>query len=266
MDKVRKWSTRYDGQRNVLEFLERVEEQADAFQIDKNLLPRMMPELLKDNALLWYRNNNQGWGTWESFKEDLKAYFLPARYLERLEDEIKDRRQGHGESFKMYVIALQDMMRHAGYDREKQLARIFRNSRGEYQHYIRRQDFRDLKELIQLAEDFEMLKEQESAEQQLRQVGATTAAGPPRNTIRPRRSQGSRGDAGSLERIPNPQTACRRCGLQGHRYRGCANAAVLFCWRCGKRNVRTIECCQGNETGANSWRMGRVPEDVPPRQ
>ena len=144
-------------QNNVLEFIERLEEQATMFRVERDLLPRMMPELLQGKALLWYRNNNRGWTTWAEFKRDLQEYFLPARYFEQLEDAIRDRRQRPGERFKDFVIVLQDMMRHAGFDEDTQLSRIFRNSRVEYQRYIQRRDFTCLRELVQLAEDLEIL-------------------------------------------------------------------------------------------------------------
>ena len=60
VEKVRKWTTRFDGQSKVLDFIERLEEQATMFAVERDLLPRMMPELLQGKALLWYRNNNRG--------------------------------------------------------------------------------------------------------------------------------------------------------------------------------------------------------------
>ena len=268
VERVRKWTTRFDGRNNVLEFIERLEEQATTFAVECNLLPRMMPELLQGKALLWYRNNNRGWTTWAEFKRDLQEYFLPARYFEQLEDAIRDRRQRPGERFKDFVIVLQDMMRHAGFDEDTQLSRIFRNSRTEYQRYIQRRDFTCLRELVQLAEDLEILRQMEEHDDRLRAITTEHRPGIARPPMRSPVAQRP-GDARSLAPVPNPTTACRACGQQGHISRECTNQRVLFCWQCGRRNIRTINCCQanqGNGRGENPMREGSTPVENPARR
>ena len=158
IDIVRKWSFRYEGGKDPISFIERVEELAEVYGLDKNMLPRTMPELLKDAALLWYRNNNRQWQTWKGFRDDFLKFFLPPRYFEGLDDEIRRRQQKPRESFKDFVIVLQNMMRHAGYSSEQQVDRIFRNCLVDYQMYIRRRNFNSLEELIQMAEDFEVIR------------------------------------------------------------------------------------------------------------
>ncbi|KAL7725865.1 hypothetical protein ACLKA6_016416 [Drosophila palustris] len=39
------------------------------------------------------------------------------------------------------------------------------------------------------------------------------------------------------------QRACRRCGEIGHQARDCRNRQLYYCWRCGKRGIKTTECC-----------------------
>ncbi|KAL7726419.1 hypothetical protein ACLKA6_004559 [Drosophila palustris] len=39
------------------------------------------------------------------------------------------------------------------------------------------------------------------------------------------------------------QRACRRCGEIGHQARDCRNRELYYCWRCGKRGIKTTECC-----------------------
>lgn len=89
MEAVQKWATIYSGKQNVLEFLERVKELAIAHYLSFNILSRMMRELLRYNALLWYRNNNLQWDIWSKFCERLQNFFLPPRHFERLEDDIR---------------------------------------------------------------------------------------------------------------------------------------------------------------------------------
>lgn len=60
-DKVRKWGVKYDGGKDPLCFLERIEELASCYAIPTNTLLNYMPELLKGDALAWYRNNKKAW-------------------------------------------------------------------------------------------------------------------------------------------------------------------------------------------------------------
>ncbi|XP_037805787.1 uncharacterized protein LOC119599916 [Lucilia sericata] len=241
IDIVRKWSFRYEGGKDPIAFVERVEELAEVYGLDKNMLPRTMPELLKEAALLWFRNNNRQWNTWRSFKDDFLKFFLPPRYFEGLDDEIRRRQQKPRETFKDFVIVLQNMMRHAGYTHEQQVDRIFRNCLVDYQMYIRRKDFQSLEELIQMAEDFEVIRthhpEVSHDHRDTRQAH--------------RRDDRARQIVPTAEETPiNPTTACRRCGQEGHGYRFCQNESVLFCWQCGRRGVRTRECCRRNAGNA----------------
>lgn len=123
------------GRQNVLEFLKRIEELATAYDLSLEILLRMMPELLRDNALLWYRNNNLQWNICHKFRESMQDFFLPSRYFERLKNDIRQRLQRPNENFKDSLLAIQDLMRHADYSEPQKLGRIFRNMRSEYQLY-----------------------------------------------------------------------------------------------------------------------------------
>ncbi|XP_017483497.1 PREDICTED: uncharacterized protein LOC108372346, partial [Rhagoletis zephyria] len=51
IDQVRKWSVKYDGGRDPLAFVERLEELAGVYTLDVDLLLKTMPELLNGTAL-----------------------------------------------------------------------------------------------------------------------------------------------------------------------------------------------------------------------
>ncbi|XP_036320440.1 uncharacterized protein LOC118734952 [Rhagoletis pomonella] len=181
IDQVRKWSVKYDGRRDPLAFIERLEELTDVYTLNVDLLPKTMAEMLSGTALHWYRNNNEHWTNWASLKREFLHFILQARYFERLEDNIRQRRQHPRGKCKDYVITIQNLMRHAGHSSEQRLERIFRNSHPEYLLYIKRRDFNTLTELLTLAEDYESHRRApETARREIaRHVGDDPIMSPP---------------------------------------------------------------------------------------
>lgn len=275
MDRVRKWGVKYDGGKDPLGFIERVEELADGYEIERDALPRALPELFKDRALVWLRNNHGQWRDWETCKRDFLKFFLNSRYFERLDDEIRQRVQRPRETFKDYVLALQGLMRHSDYTAAQKLRRIYKNCRSEYQLYIKQSEFNTLEDLVSLAEDYEnIVAERESQralpraitprrneernytirEETRRERYAIPARRHDRDGYAPPTGQQRKTEEAS--RV-NPRTACRRCGEDGHLAYECRNNIQQFCWTCGRRNIRTSECCrgqQGNGQGPHSRR------------
>ncbi|XP_070143322.1 serine/arginine repetitive matrix protein 1-like [Drosophila kikkawai] len=49
---------------------------------------------------------------------------------------------------------------------------------------------------------------------------------------------------GNISMVPHCRFACRNCAQEGHRSYTCRNPRVLFCWDCGRRGIRTYECCR----------------------
>lgn len=88
IDRALKWSVQYDGGKDIMEFLERLEELADTFHIPRDMLLNTLPELLKTKALEWQRNNKQRWTTWNEFRHHALTYFLPRNYKKSLTEEI----------------------------------------------------------------------------------------------------------------------------------------------------------------------------------
>jgi len=121
INQIRKWGCHFDG-RDPAAFLERVGELREAYGFTRGQLLQGLPELLKGDTLLWYRNYRDSWGSWEEFEADFRRQYLPRRYAATLRREIMGRHQKSTEKFAQYVTVMMTLMRRAGgYSREEQL-------------------------------------------------------------------------------------------------------------------------------------------------
>ena len=59
----------FDGGTDHMAFLERAEELQEHFPI--------LPEILTDKALEYYRNNRALWYSWDDLVEDFRDFYLP---------------------------------------------------------------------------------------------------------------------------------------------------------------------------------------------
>lgn len=155
---VRKWNLRFDGKRDAdaISFLERLHELMESYEVSPDLMLKALPELLKDSALLWHRNNRDFWAVFSDFLRDFQAQYLPTGYLLHLDDEIRKRTQGEGEVFRQYVVAITTLIRRrGGFSESEKIDRIYSNMHPNYKTYIRRRDFVNLSSLMKVAEEYE---------------------------------------------------------------------------------------------------------------
>lgn len=268
-DTARKWGIRFDGSTDPLSFLERIEELIECYRMEEDHLLRALPELLKGQVLLWYRNNKGTWRTWNDFTTDLKHAYLSPRFFIKLEDEIRNRTQGYGEKFTEYATALQTLMRrHGKFSPDQILERIYCNLRPEYRLYIRRRDFERLSDLITVANEFEELETANNTflapptvTQSLVQETAFRRA-PLHNTSRmeninrpspsqARSSSEQKDNTNTNINVYDRTKTCWRCGKTGHNRKSCMAPAKLFCSYCGKDGIlsRDCNCHSGNGSG-----------------
>uniref|UniRef100_B3P256 GG11839 n=1 Tax=Drosophila erecta TaxID=7220 RepID=B3P256_DROER len=151
---------RYDGHEKPLEFLEQVEWSAMTYGLDINQIPRAMPKLLKGRALKWFIANNRFWETWAEFIQSFQEIFLLRGFMTKLADQVKQRKQRHGEGFKDYMVNMQTLMRPLGLSRRETLERIRENSTPALRMFVRPYGCRDLDALMVLADEFEELDTQ----------------------------------------------------------------------------------------------------------
>jgi len=153
---VRKWGLRFDGLRDPISFLERLEELMESYSLDRTEILRALPELFTGQALLWQRNNRSGWSTYNDFRRDFEVQFWPPGYQRKLDDELRRRTQGEKESFKDFVIALTTLIRRrGGFTEEEKVDLLYNNMRPDYKLTVRRGEVRSVAELIRSSEHYE---------------------------------------------------------------------------------------------------------------
>lgn len=159
MDKIRKWGCHFDG-RDPAAFLERIHELQNSYRISGAQLLRGLPEILKGNALLWYRNFYGGWRTWTDFETAFRRYYFPRRYAASLRRKVANRYQLPEEKFEPYAAAKLTLLRQAGgFTPEEQLELIYDHMRPEYKRYIRLDDVVDIIELLGRATEHEEIEQ-----------------------------------------------------------------------------------------------------------
>lgn len=164
-DRMRRWGITFDGTSDPLRFIELLEERATSYRIDTKDMPQAIPELLLGSAEDWFRTSGLQGETWTVFRREFLYFFLPPRYFQRLEHEIRLRYQKSGEPYKVYMVDIRLMMR-AGYSEVQELERVYENLLPEYQLFVRRNDFRTLRELTALAINYEVTREREKERNQ----------------------------------------------------------------------------------------------------
>lgn len=136
VNQIRKWGCHFYGDPAAL--WERIGELRQAYGFTPTQLLQGLPELLKGDTLLWFRNYKDSWETWGDFERDFRRQFLPRRYAATLRQEILGRHQQSTEKFAQYVTVM--MRRAGGYSRDDQLDIIYENMNPAYKHYVRIDD------------------------------------------------------------------------------------------------------------------------------
>ena len=157
LDTVRKWGLKFTPDDSVHTFLERLGELKLAYDVSDESMLRAVPELLKGQAILWFRNNQSNWDTWEDFLINFKDRYLPADIDDVLTEEIRVRTQGADESVADYVTAIRTLMRRLtkAPTPAEQLRLLMKNLRPEVRLYIRDCDVNSFAELLAMGKQYE---------------------------------------------------------------------------------------------------------------
>ncbi|XP_063931862.1 uncharacterized protein LOC135143851 [Zophobas morio] len=143
LDLVRKSRIHFDGETDPMAFLERAEELQEHFGISPDTMLTVLPEMLTDKAVEWYRNNRALWYSWDDFVEEFRDFYMP-NYEEVLEDQIVNRRQRPGEAGRDFIQAMQTLTRRLGGHSPQAVPR--------------RLDFERIGELVRLIDEYEQFQ------------------------------------------------------------------------------------------------------------
>lgn len=232
LNQIRKWGLHFDG-KDPFAFMERLDELKRAYGYADNFLLLGLPELLRGDPLLWYRNNRDSWATWADFCKGFYLQYLPPGYRSQMKREVLNRRQQPGEPFSKYATALLTLMRRAGdYTPLEQTEQLYENMDPDYQIYVRPTEATSIAELTTKATDYERIVQ--------------------------RRKNRPGGDKRTPElavaaAIYDRETCCWRCKQRGHTRLDCKRPPKKFCSRCGKDGVFTRDC---HPPAGNSPRVG----------
>ena len=243
LNQIRKWGLHFDG-KDPFAFLERLDELRRAYGYTGNLLLIGLPELLRGDSLLWYRNNCESWDTWDDFCQGFKQHYLPPGYRSQLKREVQSRRQQPGEAFDKYATALLTLMRRAGgYTAQDQAEQLYENLDPDYQLYIRPTEATSIAEISTKATEYErVVKRRRERRPEARQITDPSVAAA----------------------TYNRDECCWRCKQRGHTRLDCKRPPKKFCSRCGKDGVFTRDCHPpaGNPHRAGETAAATRPEDT----
>jgi hypothetical protein len=240
LDQMRKWNCHFDG-KDLYTFLERVDELRTSYGFSEEQVLKGFPELLRGDALLWYRNEARDLQSWAAMEKALKDFFLSPEETRNLNIQIRERLQLPNEPFKKYVTDLSTLMRrHGRIEKVEQLDNLYYNMRPELRLYVSRQSVNSMAELTQSVERIEKtLKAMKTEEKRSTSSGASNSVNVVNNNV------------------PYDRTkSCWKCKQRGHSRADCKNKWRKFCSFCGKDNVLTRECdCHPSVPAGNASRV-----------
>lgn len=221
MAQVRKWVCVFDG-RDPIAFLERIAELKTGYRCSGEYMLCGLPELLKGDVLLWYRNSSEDWASWGDFEKAFRNQFIPRDYERQLRRDIVHRHQRCNELYAQYEISLLTMMRRmGGYTTTDKLLQLYENLDPDYKLYVRKETLTYLTDLRNQATEYEAVLRQQRERRRDRDV-----------TPRP----------ALAATFYDRNICCWRCKQRGHNRQQCRRPTQIFCSQCGQDGVFTRDC------------------------
>lgn len=202
---------------------------------------------------------------WEPFVAALRHQYKDFRTSSDIEEELRNRKQRHNESFEDFYDAMLDIADHlpVGLEDEELIAKIVKNQRFEIRWHLLGVKIQSIAELKKLCLDREQLCKEETSRR------TQFARGPPQQ----RRLAAL--DAEEIDEFKddgresddNPSMAvnaltksdkiikCYNCDEIGHYWDMCVKKREIFCYGCGLKGVYKPQCeiCSKNPKFARGF-------------
>lgn len=260
-----KWNIFFDGSTNVATFLEEVDELAESRRVSRMELFQTASELLRGDALLWYRYRKHMFKDWEDLKLQLRNAFLPFDYEANLMDEIRKRTQAPDEKLLMFVARMENLFNKLSKkpSESEQVSIIRRNLLPNIHTALALQKIDTLEELLKLGraveESFWRAQQYHPPD-----LGSTSAQESKPSypklcaskslTVNATRTEQQSTTPVNAENVPESQQVqrkpitCWNCRKLGHHRSRCPDPLKLVCFGCGRDGVTVRQCshCQEN--------------------
>lgn len=251
---IKDWGIKFNGKDNmsINAFLERVEELKDARNAEDRDLWTYAIDFFEDDALIWFRANKDQVDNWKDLSCLLISTFQKPFYEDELLEEIRKRTQGKNESVAIYLAVMQNMFHRLSQKltEMQKLNILLKNLQPYYQLAVCRDEFQSVSELTKILIILERTK---LLCDNFQEPKSKT------NSLEPDLAYNSNHANSELElqalrnspynRISGPESTktatmkCWNCRSTGHSFKTCSIPRQrLFCYRCGKFGMTTINC------------------------
>lgn len=273
---VAQWNIAFSGddkKTSLNDFLSQVALFARAERISENELLASAIYLFSGPAKMWYRAFHSHFQSWGELVEALRYQFLPNDYDFWLIREIEERRQGEHENFGIFLASIEMLFSNLSYNVPEQykLDVIMRNMLPMYSERLSMIDINSVFELAVKCKRIEQMRFRidkhwantlqssdflEPAFSNPRRDANETLAISRR--FRPNSQSQSQSNTGPTELV------CFNCRGQGHHFNDCSSERKVFCYRCGRVGVKSIDCpnCKSVTGNANAG-LGEGVERAP---
>ena len=257
----------FGGKRDgsVLTFIRDFEGTLRIFHASEGLGMEVIPSLLFDEAKTWWEAVGLGIRTFDDFRKEIKESFLPSDFDYKLEEEIRNRRQGPSEPIDVFANKVVATNRKLSSPlNEAELCKVLcRNVHKDYVGEVVRLKPTGIQQLREVGRQVEEIKQREreyqnpqltsSIESTLNVYSSSrdTKIGSASLNVRSGEACWNQQSNSSLESSVHADVlTCFNCNTPGHVFKECSRPRIIFCYRCGAKG-RTTKACSCNQPSIN---------------
>lgn len=271
---VHKLGISFNGEpKNVLSFIERIEETAHSRHISKTDLFESASDLFSDKAIFWLRHVKASVRDWDSLISKLKADFLDSDIDDDTWRQIREKRQSKHEPVILYIAVMEGLFNRLSY-RSADVTKIKYIKRGlqkEYQQRLALQDINSIEDLgkfckrleeadvlgltssshsrqiSELCYDRSNNKETDKNENKAPNNYNNNKFSNSKNKFNKNKNFDKNKDTVNADKAAasnkSDDSLCWKCGTPNHIFKYCRSKVFKkFCFKCGTPDVTTKTC------------------------